>query len=120
MVEGSIRRDGSSRFGANNRFGTFWSAAGGWILSEESFIQDLNFFDYLSVRASIGTVGNDRLGTFPSLGLFNAGAVADYNGESGVIPNQPENPDLKWEESETLDIGIKLSLIHISEPTRPY
>ncbi len=112
LVEGSIRRDGSSRFGANNRFGTFWSAAGGWILSEESFIQDLNFFDYLSVRASIGTVGNDRLGTFPSLGLFNAGAVADYNGESGVIPNQPENPDLKWEESETLDIGIKSTFLN--------
>ena len=107
IAEGSIRRDGSSRFGANNRFGYFWSAAAGWTLSEEDFIRDLNFFDYLSLRASIGTVGNDRLGTFPSLGLFNAGPIADYNGESGVIPNQPENPDLKWEESETLDIGLK-------------
>lgn len=112
LVEGSIRRDGSSRFGANNRFGYFWSAAAGWILSEESFIRDLNFFDYLSLRASIGTVGNDRLGTFPSLGLFNAGPIGDYNGESGVIPNQPENPDLKWEESETLDIGLKTTFLN--------
>ncbi|MEP3211320.1 MAG: TonB-dependent receptor [Maribacter sp.] len=111
LVEGSIRRDGSSRFGANNRFGYFWSAAAGWVLSEESFIQDLNFFDYLSIRASLGTVGNDRLGTFPSLGLFNAGAIGDYNGESGVIPNQPANPDLKWEESETLDIGFKSTFL---------
>ncbi len=112
LLEGSIRRDGSSRFGRNNRFGYFWSAAAGWVLSEESFIEDLNFFDYLSIRASLGTVGNDRLGTFPSLGLFNAGAIADYNGESGVIPNQPENPDLKWEESETLDIGIKSTFLN--------
>ncbi|TMU50767.1 SusC/RagA family TonB-linked outer membrane protein [Flagellimonas algicola] len=111
LVEGSFRRDGSSRFGANNRFGYFWSAAAGWVLSEESFIQDLNFFDYLSIRASLGTVGNDRLGTFPSLGLFDAGAVADYNGQSGVIPSQPANPDLKWEESETLDVGIKSSFL---------
>ncbi|TAI48156.1 SusC/RagA family TonB-linked outer membrane protein [Flagellimonas allohymeniacidonis] len=107
LVEGSVRRDGSSRFGANNRFGYFWSAAAGWIISEESFLEDVSFLDYLSLRASIGTVGNDRLGTFPSLGLFNAGPIGDYNGQSGVVPDQPENPDLKWEESETLDIGIK-------------
>ncbi len=112
LVEGSIRRDGSSRFGANNRFGYFWSAAAGWVLSEEPFIQDLNFFDYLSIRGSIGTVGNDRLGTFPSLGLFSAGGLGDYNGESGVIPNQPENPDLKWEESKTIDIGLKSSFLN--------
>ncbi len=112
IVEGSIRRDGSSRFGANNRFGYFWSAAAGWTLSEEDFIKDLNFFDFLSLRASIGTVGNDRLGTFPSLGLFNAGAIADNNAESGVIPNQPENSDLKWEESETLDVGLKSTFLN--------
>ena len=109
LVEGSLRRDGSSRFGRNNRFGYFWSAAAGWVISEESFMESAEWLDFLSLRASIGTVGNDRLGTYPSLGLFNAGAIADYNGESGVIPNQPENPDLKWEESETLDIGIKSS-----------
>ncbi|MEM9077873.1 MAG: TonB-dependent receptor [Bacteroidota bacterium] len=112
IVEGSVRRDGSSRFSANNRFGYFWSVAAGWTLSEEDFIRDLDFFDFLSIRASIGTVGNDRLGTFPSLALFSAGAIADYNGESGAIPNQPENPDLKWEESETLDIGIKSSFLN--------
>ena len=110
LVEGSIRRDGSSRFGANNRYGYFWSAAAGWVLSSENFMEDATWLDYLSLRASIGTVGNDRLGSFPSLGLFNAGAIADYNGESGVIPNQPENPDLKWEESETIDVGFKSAL----------
>ncbi|TAI48512.1 SusC/RagA family TonB-linked outer membrane protein [Flagellimonas allohymeniacidonis] len=112
LVEGSVRRDGSSRFGANNRFGYFWSGAVGWTLSEEPFVKNLDFFDFLSLRASLGTVGNDRLGTFPSLGLFSAGAIADYNGESGVIPAQPENPDIKWEESETLDIGLKSTFLN--------
>jgi len=72
----------------------------------------LDFFDYLSLRGSIGTVGNDRIGTFPSLGLFAAGAIGDFGGESGLIPNQPENPDLKWEESETFDIGIKSTFLN--------
>ena len=111
LVESSVRRDGSSRFGVNNRYGYFWSAAAGWVLSEEDFIKDLNIFNYFSIRASIGTVGNDRLGTFPSLGLFNAGSTGDYNGESGVIPGQPENPNIKWEESETFDIGFKSSFL---------
>ena len=112
LVEGSIRRDGSSRFGKNNRFGYFWSAAAGWVISEENFMEDVTWIDYLSLRASLGTVGNDRLGTFPSLGLFNAGGFGDYNGESGVVPNQPENPDIKWEESETLDIGLKSTFLN--------
>ena len=112
LVEGSIRRDGSSRFGKNNRFGYFWSAAAGWVISEENFLEDVSWIDYLSLRASLGTVGNDRLGTFPSLGLFNAGGFGDYNGESGVVPNQPENPDIKWEESETLDIGLKSTFMN--------
>jgi len=112
LIEGSVRRDGSSRFGANNRFGYFWSAAGGWVLSEESFLKDVDWINYLSLRASIGTVGNDRLGTFPSLGLFQAGPVGDFGGQSGVVPNQPENPDIKWEESETFDIGFKSTLFN--------
>ncbi len=112
LVEGSIRRDGSSRFQPDVRFGYFWSAAAGWVISEEPFVQDIDFIDYLSVRASIGTVGNDRLGTFPSLGLFSIGGFGDYNGESGAVPNQPENADIKWEESETLDIGIKSTFLN--------
>lgn len=112
ILEGSFRRDGSSRFGKNNRYGNFWSVAAGWVLSQESFIEDLEFFDYLSLRASLGTVGNDRIGTFPSLGLFAAGNIGDFGGQSGVIPSQPENPDLKWEESETFDIGIKSTFLN--------
>ena len=113
LIEGSFRRDGSSRFGSNNRFGNFWSVAGGWILSSEEFMQGTDFIDYFALRASYGTVGNDRLGTFPSLALFSAGSDGDYNGNSGIIPDptQPENPNLKWEESSTFDIGFKSSFL---------
>lgn len=110
LVEGSFRRDGSSRFGANNRFGNFWSVSGGWVISREEFMKD-GFFDYLSIRSSYGVVGNDRVGFFPSLGLFEAGSDGDYNGQSGVVPSQPANPDLKWEESATFDIGIRTKFL---------
>ncbi len=111
IFEGSVRRDGSSRFGVNNRFGYFWSTAAGWVISEESFIKDIDFIDFLTLRASLGTVGNDRLATFPSLATFNAGPIGDYNGESGIIPGQAANPDIKWEESRTLDLGLKSTFL---------
>ena len=106
LVEGSFRRDGSSRFGRNNRFGNFWSVSGGWVISQEEFMNN-SFFNYLSLRGSYGIVGNDRIGYLPALGLFSGGSEGNYNSQSGIIPSQPENPDLKWEESATFDIGIK-------------
>ncbi len=103
LLEGSFRRDGSSRFGANNKFGNFWAVAGGWIVSDENFMKD-GFFDYLSIRASYGTTGNDRIGNFPSLGLFQSN---NYNGLAGLIPTSAQNNDLRWEETSTFDIGFK-------------
>ncbi|CAA0142424.1 SusC/RagA family TonB-dependent receptor precursor [Tenacibaculum maritimum] len=104
LIEGSYRRDGSTKFGGNNKFGDFWAVAGGWVLSRESFLED-GFFDYLSVRASYGITGNDRIGgNFPALGLFEG---ENYNGLSGLSPSTAENPNLKWEETATLDVGFK-------------
>ena len=107
LLEGTFRRDGSSRFGSNNRFGNFWAVAGGWIISKESFIENSDVISFLSLRASYGTSGNDRLGFFPSLGLFSSGPLGNNNGIPGAIPDQVANPDIKWEESKTLDIGFK-------------
>ncbi len=107
LLEGTFRRDGSSRFGSNNRFGNFWAVAGGWIISKESFMENSDVINFLSLRASYGTSGNDRLGFFPSLGLFSAGPLGSNNGIPGVFPDQVPNPDIKWEESTTLDIGFK-------------
>ncbi len=103
LVEGSFRRDGSSRFGSNKKFGIFWAAAAGWLISEEAFMQD-SFFDFLSIRASYGTSGNDRIGNFPSLGLFTS---LNYDGLSGLEPSSAKNDNIQWEETSTLDIGLK-------------
>lgn len=103
IFEGSVRRDGSSRFGANNQYGTFWSAAAGWNVSDENFLKDATWIQDLKVNASIGTSGNDRIGNFASLGTF---FVSPYNGNSGLRPTTLPNPDLRWERTTGTDFGI--------------
>lgn len=111
ILEGSLRRDGSSRFGADNKYGTFWSVSGGWILSEEDFMSNVTVFDYLKLSASYGVSGNDRIGNFASLGLYQSGVDSDYNGSPGLRPTQAANPDLKWEETAQLDIGLAAEML---------
>ncbi|WP_299899687.1 TonB-dependent receptor [uncultured Aquimarina sp.] len=103
ILEGSVRRDGSSRFGANNRFGTFWSAAVGWNISDEAFMDNVEWVQGLKLNASYGTTGNDRIGNFPSLGTF---AGNNFNGNPGLTPASLENPDLQWESTTTRDVGL--------------
>ncbi|WP_185155481.1 SusC/RagA family TonB-linked outer membrane protein [Rudanella paleaurantiibacter] len=104
------RLDGSSRFGANNRFGFFPSVSGAWLVSEEDFLKGNRVLNELKFRASYGTTGNDQIGSlfglanFPSLGLVSAGF--DYNGAAGFAPSQLGNPDLKWETNVTTNLGM--------------
>jgi TonB-linked SusC/RagA family outer membrane protein len=100
----SVRRDGSSRFGSNSRFGYFPAASLGWILTEESFLKDGGGpLSFLKLRASYGRVGNAEIGDFPQLGLFIGDA--GYAGNAGQRPSQLANPDLKWETTDQFDIG---------------
>ena len=113
LLEGSVRRDGSSRFGAANQYGTFGAVSAGWIVSAEDFFSNVGFINNLKLTASYGTSGNDRIGgDFPSLGLFGGGITADYSGAPGLNPNQIPNPNLKWEETRQLDLGIVASLFN--------
>jgi TonB-linked SusC/RagA family outer membrane protein len=112
IAEASIRRDGSSRFGAENRYGTFWAVSGGWVLSNENFLKGNKYINLLKLTASYGTTGNDRIGNFPSQGLFGSGVLADYNGAPGLRPTQIANPDLKWETTAQLDLGISLAILN--------
>ena len=105
IAEVSLRGDGSSRFGANNRWGIFWAASAGWIVSDEEFLKGNNALSFLKLRASYGTTGNDRVGNFASLGL--AGGGNDYNGQPGLAATQAANPNLKWEETAQFDIGFE-------------
>jgi TonB-dependent starch-binding outer membrane protein SusC len=108
LLEGSIRRDGSSRFGVNKRFGVFWAASAGWVVSDESFMKGVTFIDLLKFKASLGTAGNDRIGNFASLGLYSAGQ--DYNGLAGLLPSQPANLNLSWEETRQFDVGFTAAM----------
>ena len=105
----SARTDGSSRFGANNRYGFFPAASVGWVVTEESFLKDQKILSFLKPRISTGVTGNQSFADFASLGLFagNSG----YVGIPGQRPSQLANPNLKWESTRQTDAGIEFALL---------
>lgn len=103
----SLRRDGSSRFGPDNKFGTFWAISGGWNFSQEDFF-DVSFIEFGKIRASYGITGNDGIGNFQYLSTFSGGA--NYLGQAASSPVGIGDPSLGWEESATLDVGIELAM----------
>lgn len=104
----SGRFDGSSKFGTDNRYGFFPAVSGGWILSEEGFWKDNATVNFFKIRGSWGLTGNaDGFGNFAHLGLFNG---SKYNNGSVLITTQLANPQLKWEKSDQVDIGIDFGL----------
>ncbi|NJC28448.1 SusC/RagA family TonB-linked outer membrane protein [Neolewinella antarctica] len=108
FVKGSIRRDGSSRFGANSRYGIFPAGSIGWIVSQEPWLQNNPTLSFLKLRLSYGQLGNSEIGNFPSLFLFQG---TSYNQRSGIQPTQPGNNDLTWETSTQLDLGLEFGLL---------
>lgn len=112
----TIRRDGSSRFGANNRWGTFPSGSLAWRMSEEDFIKNLNVFSNLKLRAGFGVTGNERIGDYASFALMaNTHLTMDGAGNlAGMHMNQtsPSNPDLKWETTQQYNIGLDMGFFN--------
>ncbi len=107
FIKGSIRRDGSSRFGSNQRYGIFPAVSVGWIVSEESFLSDNSKLSFLKIRGSYGQLGNSEIGNFASKTLYNG---TSYNRASGIKLIQPGNNDLTWEKSNQLDLGLEFGL----------
>ncbi|MBD0401520.1 TonB-dependent receptor [Flammeovirga sp. EKP202] len=104
----SARRDGSSKFGTNNRYGTFPSASVAWRIVEENFMKDISAISDFKIRGSYGLTGNDAIGDFRYQALYSSGA--DYNGQPGISPTQLPNEDLKWETVKQANFGIDLGL----------
>jgi len=105
----SLRRDGSSRFGVNNRYANFYSVGAGWIISDENFFKNVRFIDNLKLSSSFGTVGNQEgIGDFVTRELFGPRA---YLGVNGPGLNQLPNQDLTWEERQKFNIGINLAIL---------
>jgi TonB-linked SusC/RagA family outer membrane protein len=112
LLTASFRADGSSRFGANKRYGFFPSMALAWRASEENFIRNVKSISDLKVRATIGTTGNqDGIGNFPAYSLLSTqNYVLGNIVSTGIGPNQIANPDLSWETTTQSDIGVDLGL----------
>lgn len=114
LFTGIIRRDGSSRFGPNNKFGYFPSASIGWVASKEDFFPKNDYVTFVKFRGSYGVVGNDNIGDFRYLSTvsggrnFTLGTSAGLN--NGVSPDALSNPDLKWEQTSSTDIGVDMNL----------
>lgn len=108
LLGASGRLDGSSRFGADNRYGFFPSISAGWIINEEDFLKDNTTISLLKLRASYGLTGNSEIGNFASRGLYSAVFYAD---QAGIRPSQLANPDLGWETSAQFDIGLEFGLL---------
>jgi TonB-linked SusC/RagA family outer membrane protein len=101
------RRDGSSRFGFNNRFANFGSVGLTWVVTQEDFMKNTKFLNDLKVRASVGTNGNNGAADYP-IPIF--GRVS-YAGVSGWTPSSPGNLDLRWETNRTINVGIDFAVL---------
>ena len=107
-VEASFRRDGSSRFHPDYRWGNFWSLGGSWVISEEDFIKDINWIDMLKFRASYGEVGNDAgVGYYGYMPLY----TIDQNGlQAALYKSQNAAENIKWESTASFGIAIEGTL----------
>lgn len=118
MVTATLRYDGSSRFGENNKWGLFPSASFAWRISDESFMKGTSgWLDNLKLRAGYGVTGNqDGIGEYKSLSILGAGGATYFDAVSGEWkqsygPTQNPNPDLKWESTSQINLGLDFSLL---------
>lgn len=109
---GSYVHEYSSRFGSNNPSGNFFQAGASWILTRESFMDNIKPISLLKLRASYGTTGNAEIGNYQALGLYLIDQSANYGGIPGAYPSQKANPNLTWEKIKTANIGLDFGLFH--------
>lgn len=114
LFNAAIRSDGSSRFGANNRWGTFPSVGAGWVVSDEAFMSDLPVVSFLKLRGSWGIIGNNNLGNYTSYALINntVNGVFGNTVATGAAVSSLANPNLGWETTQQLDLGFDLNLFN--------
>ncbi|UJH90642.1 SusC/RagA family TonB-linked outer membrane protein [Antarcticibacterium sp. 1MA-6-2] len=111
LLAGSYRKDASTRFGANNRWGSFWSVAAGWNVAKESFMEDSEI-NNLKIRGSWGTTGNDQIGNYLYSSTLVTSFIYPFGGAAfqGTTAEGLANPNLKWEEVTMKNIGVDLGV----------
>ena len=116
LVTLSYRADGSSVFGANNKWGFFPSGSVAWKMSEESFIQDLNIFSELKLRGSYGIIGNQAITAYQTMSSIASGYNYPYSGNDGTdlgfVIGNPANPDLRWESTAQTNVGLDVGVFN--------
>ena len=112
LFTASVRADGSSKFGANNKWGYFPAVSAAWRLGEEAFIKDLNIFSDLKLRIGYGLAGNNRIDSYQSLAIMSSVTAAQAQGaKPGYASNQVPNEDLKWEANKTFNVGLDFGFL---------
>lgn len=112
LLTASVRADGSSKFGANNKWGYFPAVSAAWRLSEEEFIKDLDIFSDLKLRIGYGLAGNNRIDSYQSLAIMGSVTAAQAQGaKPGYASNQVPNVDLKWEANKTFNLGLDFGFL---------
>jgi len=114
LLTAAVRSDGSSRFGSENRWGTFPSASLGWVVSDEQFAADISQVSFAKVRASYGVTGNNNIGNYTQYALINNTVNAVFGDvvAPGAVVTSLANPNLGWETTKQLDIGVDVGLFN--------
>lgn len=114
MFTASLRHEGSSKFGADHKWGNFPAVSAGWRISEEKFMKGIKWIDDLKIRADFGVTGNQDFGSYLSLNTMGSYGYYFYNGRYFQVwgPGKNVNPDLRWEKGKNWNIGIDFSLFN--------
>lgn len=112
LLSASLRRDGSSRFGANNKWGWFPAVSGGWRINKENFLSDVKWINDLKLRAGYGVTGNQDFANYKSLMMMTMAGKFYYNGQwiNTYQPASNANPDLKWEKKSEFNVGVDMTM----------
>ncbi|WPR73009.1 TonB-dependent receptor [Flavobacterium sp. NG2] len=114
LLSAMLRRDASTKFGPGNKVGYFPSFTGGWVISDEGFFGENKKINFLKLRASYGTLGNDQIPNNGYVSLLSGEATYVFDGAlvNGTATGQIANPDLKWEEAQKFDVGMDMKLFN--------
>ncbi len=114
LFTASLRHEGSSKFGANHKWGDFPAVSAGWRISQESFMKDIEWINDLKIRGDYGVTGNQDFGSYNSLNTMSGFGYYFYNGKYYQVwgPGKNVNPDLRWEKGKNWNVGIDFSLFN--------